>query len=446
VTDTQAQSAAVSTQRPLGADALLMLGTRVFVGLSSFVASVLVARSLGPSSQGTVAVALTLTFLLAQVGSLGIATANPAFVAREPIKTPAIVANSLWWAAALGALLAAAGIGLKLLGLGLVDGLSWTQMTIVVVTVPAALGALLLQSVLLGEGRTSAYNAVEFLLSAASIAALAGALLALHVGVTTAVIILLAQYPLGVVVYLSLLAGHKPPLTRPDMRLAQRMLKWALRLYLATVLSFLVVRFDMLLVNAYLGAEEAGFYSVAVVVAQGLYLVPMAVGMNLFPRVARGSGSDRTAAVFRSMAILYGLLCLGAAGIGPAVIRLLFGEQFDEAIPLFYWLLPGIFSLGMLAILSYHFAGRDYPVKGVVYWIAGLALNLGLNVAFLGEHGTYIAPLSSSVAYTFLLVMFVRLFSEQCGGYAALRPGRADAMRWIHALGKRLRRPRQGAP
>ncbi len=67
---------------------------------------------------------------------------------------------------------------------------------------------------------------------------------------------------------------------------------------------------------------------------------------------------------------------------------------------LYYWIVPGVFCLGMLTILSNHFAGRGFPIEAGLIWVAGLALNLAINVAFLTVFGTYIASLASSIAYS----------------------------------------------
>lgn len=103
------------------------------------------------------------------------------------------------------------------------------------------------------------------------------------------------------------------------------MLAYGLRAYLAILASFLVIRIDLLLVNSYLGAHEAGLYSVTATIADGLFVLPMVVGLNLFPRIARGDPTEATAAVFRSIAVLYALLCLVTIPLAGPGIRLVFG-------------------------------------------------------------------------------------------------------------------------
>ncbi|MGH2920690.1 MAG: oligosaccharide flippase family protein, partial [Gaiellaceae bacterium] len=252
----------------------------LFFGLLIVVA---VARELGPSGQGLFAVAYSLTLMLAQLGGLGLTTANPYFAARGPAQRAHIVANSLWLAAALGVVLVGVGLALRAIAPDALDGLGWEPLIVTLVGVPGALAALFLQSVLLGEGRMVAYNLVEAAQAALTLAALLVGLFAFDAGLTGALAILTAGRYVAVAAYIALLAPRPAGL---DRLLAGRMLAYGLRAYVAIVVSFLVIRLDLLLVNGYLGAVEAGLYSVAATIADGMFVLPMVVALNLFPRVA----------------------------------------------------------------------------------------------------------------------------------------------------------------
>src|SRR5207244_5034354 len=107
----------------------------------------------------------------------------------------------------------------------------------------------------------------------------------------------------------------------------------------------LLSRLDLLLVTGYLGSHQAGLYAVTATIADGMYVIPAVVGLNLFPRVAESGESRETAAVFRSVAVLYALVCLATVPLAAPGIRLFFGDDFAGSVSLFYWLLPGIYCL-----------------------------------------------------------------------------------------------------
>ena len=51
-----------------------------------------------------------------------------------------------------------------------------------------------------------------------------------------------------------------------------------------------------------------------------------------------------------------------------------------------YWLAPGVFSLGLVTVLSHHFAGRGFPLQALTVWFIGLAVNLAIILASSTVH------------------------------------------------------------
>jgi O-antigen/teichoic acid export membrane protein len=390
-----------------------------------------VARALGPSGQGLFAVAYTLSLLLVQLGGLGLATANPYFTARDRTSRPRIVGNAVWFAAALGLALVVVGVLLKLVAPDTVEGLGWTPLLVTLAGIPGALAALFLQAVLLGEGRMVAYNAVDVAQAALTLAGLVVVLFAMDEGLTGALLVIGASRYAGALAYLTLLVRAGTPAFRPDVGLARTMLRYGFRIYVAALVSLLVIRLDLLLVNAFLGSDEAGLYSVAAALADGMFVLPMVIGLNLFTRVARGDPDQATAEIFRSVFVLYGLVCLATVPIAGFGIRAIFGERYAEAESLYYWLLPGIFCLGMLTILSHHFAGRGFPRAAMGIWFVGLAVNLAINLAFLPGRGAWVAALASSISYALLLALHMWLFARDAGGLGVLRPNAREVFRFV---------------
>jgi len=198
----------------------------------------------------------------------------------------------------------------------------------------------------------------------------------------------------------------------------------------ASLCMFLLLRVDMLLVNAYLGKDEAGYYSAATAIADALMVLPIVIGLNLLPRVARDGGWKPTAEIFSGVAPLYGLVCLLSVPLAGPGIGFLFGTDFEPAVSLYYWLAPGVFCLGMISILAHHFAGRGMPLSAVLIWLPGLAVNLGLNIAFLDSEGTYVASLASSVGYALVLLLAMGLFAREAS-FRALLPSVSQAVRLV---------------
>jgi O-antigen/teichoic acid export membrane protein len=418
----------VPAPRRLRTDVFLMVGTKGLGLVLGFATSLVLALGLGPSGRGTLAVAFNMTLLLVQVGGFGLATANPYFVARNPADAGRVVWNAIWGALLLGGAFAGAGLALRAIAPGALAGVTWTQAAVAFSAIPAALASQFLQSVLLGQGRTVPYNAVEAIAGVGAVLALILGFTVFHMGIVGALLVLVAQQLGSALAYTALLAPGVGPWRRPDVAFARRMMGYSFRIYVATLLSYLVIRIDMLLVNGMLGAAEAGRYAVAAGLADGMVMIPTAVGVNLFPRVARGGATETSAEVFRVVGVLFALLCLASAPLAPLAVKL-YGSGFGEATSLYLWLLPGIWCLGMVTLLAHHFAGRGFPLEAMLVWFAGLAVNLAIDLAFLRAHGTAVAAIASSVAYALLLALHVAMFAREAGGLGALRPRLGETVR-----------------
>ena len=425
--------------RALAPDVALTFASKVAVLLLTVLSTVVVARALGTTGRGAVAVAFSFTLLLIQFGSFGLQVANPYFAARNPRQLGRIVSNSLWFALILGSLLVLAGLATKLLFPALLRGLDWLDVVVVLAGVPAALASTLLQSILIAEGRVWAYNLVELGSVLAMVVGLIVGFAVFDMDVLGALCVIVAANVAASITYLALLMRHGPAVRAPDPDLARTMMRYGFRIYVATLIAFMVGRINLILVNAYHGTSAAGLFAVGISLAEGLHLLPTVVGLNLFPRVARGGHFEKSAAVFRTIALLFAGLCLITVPLAGPVITLLYGEDFSGATTLYYWLLPGIFAYGMLSILSQHFAGRGFPREAMLVWIPGLVINLGIVFVFLPGGPTYVAPLAASLAYILILVLHVRLFANESGGYRMLVPRPAETARLVRDLLRGLR-------
>jgi O-antigen/teichoic acid export membrane protein len=426
-----------ASSRPLASDVALMVTGKAVLLLAGVVTTVIVARVLGPGGRGTVAVAVGLALILRQLGTLGLTTANPYYLARQGASVARLKANSLWIAASLGLALALLGIAIRLVVPAALRGIPWTPLLIALSSIPFGLASLFLQSILLGIGRTVAYNVVEAGQEVIVAIAMAVVLLPLKLGSTAAVAVLSAGFVGSTAIYLFLLRAHECERWGPDLKVARKMVAYAFRIYAALVLAFLVLRVDLLLVNAYRGRAQAGIYSVDAAIAGGIYLLPSVIGLNLFVRVARGQTAALTAKVFRLLVIGYGGACLVTIPLVGPVVHLLYGPRFSEATSLYYWLVPGIFSLGMLTILANHFAGAGFPLQAMLVWVVGLVVNVVINVVLLPSQGTWVAAMSSTVAYTVILALHVRLVAPHVGGYRELVPRPSEAIQVAQGVANR---------
>jgi O-antigen/teichoic acid export membrane protein len=410
-------------ERGMRSDVLLMLAAKLCVLVFGAGATVIVARSLGPGGRGSLASIYALMTLLVQLGTAGIVSANPYFAGREPHLRARIAGNSLWLGGALGPAIALVGFAIKLLAPAALADISWSELSIGMLAVPVMLSSVFLQSILLAEGRTVLYNGVDAGTALLTVALLGGVLGLAGGGVLLALSLMVGPQALALGVYIAAMRRHGRILKPLDRPLARRMLGYGARAYVITLFAYLLVRIDLLLVNGIQGARAAGQYSIAVAVADAIDLLPLSVCVNLFARLARGSvGREASLGVFHLVAVAHLIVCAIAALLAGPAITLLFGHAYHPAVALLLWLLPGVYCFGLLNMIAYYFAAQGMPREMMIVWIPGLAINLALDLVLLPRHGTYVASLASSVAYALVLILHLRMFARDLGGWSRLRP------------------------
>lgn len=381
------------------------------------VASVVVARFVGPVGKGALTVLSVIGGIAVQIGNLGLHAAATHFTAREADRGGRIAWLCLVMAPAIGLGMAGLVGGVLVLFPALIPDVPTPLLLITLAGIPFSFLLLFFQSVLLGQQRARVYNALW----------VSGRLVALPV-----VLVILVVFDGGLVALLvaglCITAGTALVAVRLVFReirehcrlewaLLRQMLGYGYRSYVSCVLAFLIIRSDMLLVNYFLGGAQAGIYAVAVNLADLLLVFPTAVGTMLFPRVSARPGDDGalTAAACRHTAAGMLLLCLGAALLCRPGIRFLYGAAFAGAAGPFLLLVPGVLGLALEMILMNDLAGRGLPPIVMAVPAVGLAVNLGLNVCFIPRFGLAAAAASSSVAYWIMLGIAWRGFQARTG-------------------------------
>ena len=89
----------------------LTAGTRLGLTVFGLVTSIVTARFLGQSGRGDYFFMVTLAALIVQFANLGLPSSNTYFAARDPERTPQLVANALWVSLGVGGGL---GVGIAL--------------------------------------------------------------------------------------------------------------------------------------------------------------------------------------------------------------------------------------------------------------------------------------------------------------------------------------------
>jgi O-antigen/teichoic acid export membrane protein len=376
--------------------------TRIFLIGIGLATSVIVARTLGPEGRGLYAVAATVGAIGVQFGNLGLHASNTFYVARDKTLLPALVGNTLMVGCVVGGFLTV------LIWMGFciwqelapLDGL---LLILSLVWIPLGLVYLLLQNLLLGIQEVRRFNKIELVTKLFGVGVLGCLSLTGAAGVEAVFGVGLVALVISSVWALVSLEAHlnKPP--RTSMALFKENICYGVKAYLAALFSFLVLRVDLLITKYILGAEQTGYYSIAVNMSEMVSILPVVVATILFPKLSALSDIKEQWYFTKRAAVAtgVGMLCvLGAAGVlARLVVRGLYGESFLPSVRPFLWLLPGTFFLGIETVAVQFLNSIGFPKVVVVIWSLTCLLNIGLNIWLIPKYGINGASIVSSLSY-----------------------------------------------
>ncbi len=399
----------------------LTIVTRLSMLLGTVGASVIVARWLGPEGLGSLAVLNTTIVLALAIGSLGLTSANTYFIAKDRQTLGPVWANAIVFALMGGTIVAVAVVALAKVKPGLFGGVSAELILIAALSIPFQFLLSLGLNVLLAMDRIRQLNFMDASAPALALFNAIVVLLILRSDLKT-----LVSFNTGATVVLSvgmfwaiarLMARQKERTPfRPNAELFKGAIGYGLRFFIPLVAAILIFRLDLLIVNHFRGAAEAGVYAVASQVANLLTMLPGVIAMLLFPRVAsfQDPRGEFAIQVTRHVSFVMLIMCLAGAA-GAFLLPLIYGARFADATIQLLILLPGVCLIGIESVLVQHFTGTGLPIAIPVFWLITLATNVGLNLAVVPVFGARGAAITSTISYTLIFGLVAVYFCRKTG-------------------------------
>jgi len=429
--------------RPSTSSSLIIsYGTNVAVAVLSLVNVLVVARALGPSGRGDVALLTTISFLTANAALLGVNEANANIAGANEETRPALASNSVVLAVLFGA--AAAGIigGLRIVFPGIGGDVRPLLFAIALAFLPVLVLQMYLDYLVQAEYGFVVSNLAWLLAPLTSVVANAALALAGALTVGRAFGNWLVGQTLGTIVLAAFVLFRSAGFGRPDARLARGALGFGLRTHLGRTMMLGNYRLDQWLLGAIAGSRELGLYSVAVAWSEALFFLPTVLGRVQRPDLVRASPAEaaRQAVVgFRFATLVTAVLAAALVVLAPVLCVDVFGERFHGSISQLRILVLGAFGMTALKLLVNAMTARNLPLRGALGIGFAFAATVALDLVLIPSHGGLGAAIASTLAYSSggiaVAILFVRAFRLSP---AELVPRRGD-VRWLWQKARTVR-------
>jgi len=397
-----------------GAITLIAQVTTFAIG---FAIQIVLARILGPSDRGVYALLALIPAISVMFCSLGIEIANVYFSANKKYELRDIASNSLMAGISLGLV-----VILLFWGLSNVPafqdflrqkGIELTYLWVAMLALPFLLLQSFFSRILLGREEIVKFNAINISQNILQMALIALLMVGLVQGLRGAI----WAYTITIIIVALLAILYVRRLTPVGLSINRNLFKESIRYggigYLGNAAQYLSYRIDMIVMAYFLSSAAIGYYSIAVGIAERLWMIPSSLAIVLFPRISAISdnqANELTPKVARHTLFVVFVFSLMLLALGKPLILILFGADFMPSVIPLLILLPGVVAFSVSKVISSDLSGRGRPIFGAAASFASLAVNVALNLYLIPRWGISGAAFSSSVSYSVTAAIMVAAF------------------------------------
>jgi len=365
--------------------------------LLTMIMMILLGRYLGPDNLGLFSYAQSLAMVVVGFGNFGLSTLVVRDVAKDNSLAPRYFAATMPWVAALTTL-----ILLGMLGVIAVARPGDTQF----LKISALVGAAIAFRVLGTMARGFMQGLQRFDYECGSIALENVVMIPVGVGLlvsgfdlTAFCIGLMVSRAVGLIFYLSGLRRIMPLRLTRDIPLLKSLQKQSLSIGLSQNIHFASIHVDTLIISAFVPIAQVGFFSAAFKVYVGTMIVPMFAVSLLLPKLSASMIGTKEKHNALLMMGIFGMLgvSLVALVVGyplvPWGIHLLYGNKFDDAIPVMRLLLVAMIPTFQFFFMNSYLVAIGHNKAYMAFTMTGLMIRVGLGIVMvqkMGIHGTAI--------------------------------------------------------
>jgi O-antigen/teichoic acid export membrane protein len=369
----------------------------------AFFSAIILARALGPSDRGLLAIMAVITTVALAAAGGGLQVAVQYYAGRRETPQPGLLGNTL----AYGGVLAAVFVPLVFVLHGPIadafahgrGGLVWMLAALLV---PLTFLDYSTAGQLCGRLEFGLWNALLVAARIASLVAVIVLVLGLGLGVAGGVLATATGSIVVVCVATARILRDGRP--RIDLRLFRRSVRYGTKAQVGAFFQLINFRLDVLVLSLFVPLTSVGHYAVAQTLAELVTYLGVAFQISVLPILARADGEDAAAAetsgtALRHHSLLALVLVLANAIFAPLVLLFGYGHAFRPALVPLLVLLPGMWFMGTGSLVVGDLRGRGRP--GLASAVKGGAalVTIGLDLALIPAFGVVGAAVASSLAY-----------------------------------------------
>ena len=209
---------------------------------------------------------------------------------------------------------------------------------------------------------------------------------------------------------------------------------------LILLMTTLNYRVDIIMLKQFVTSTDVGIYSVGVMLAERVWVIPDAMKEVMISNLAKGKGIEEVSFVIRVCNLACIIVVVGIILLGQPFINLFYGVEYAPA-----YSVTVVILIGVVFMVYYKTIGAYNIVEGkqkdnFIYLVISVICNLVLNIILIPRFGNLGAAIASIFSYAVSAGLFTRKFvyDNNVNIKDMLLPNQADLFRLRQAISKNI--------
>lgn len=191
-------------------------------------------------------------------------------------------------------------------------------------------------------------------------------------------------------------------------------LKYGQIVFWAALFSTLNYRVDQIFIKKMCGLDELGIYSVAVSLAELIFLIPNSVNAAFYGKLLnldlkRGDSRKLVSQIVKLCT--YGTIIMGIfALICTPLISVVYGKEYNDAEGVFVVLLLGVCGASLAKVMYAYYMAIGKPIMHLLTTAMICVINVLFNLLLIPSYGMMGAAIASSFSYLCYGIMYILLY------------------------------------
>lgn len=176
---------------------------------------------------------------------------------------------------------------------------------------------------------------------------------------------------------------------------------------LALLMSTLNYRIDIIMLGNLVSDAEVGIYSIGVMIAERIWLIPDAMKEVMVSNLVKGKDENEVAYVIRICNSSCAALILFIVALGKPLINFIFGEQYDGAYGVMVLILLGVVAMVYYKVIASYNIVQARQLTNFMFLGVSVVANVPMNLLLIPKFGINGAAIASVGAYCLCAILFV---------------------------------------